>query len=331
METNRIKKDRRYTIGFSLIGSLIIILFFVFINYTTGSRFPWSVFPAYAVIWWPIAVIFSGKHSAKMLSLVGSLLSIALFFTVNYLTSWDYPWFLFPSFAVLWWPFAVFWGNKHYKVFSIIGCVSLIAFFVAINLITSPYTMWFHLPSFAVIWWPLSVFFAGPKTNKAYSLIGSLLIIVFLALENMMTSFEHPWTLLAIFPVLMWPAAMLLGKRLGKLAVSLICCSIGIVYYAILNILVFKGFPWAIFPAYALIWWPLAVAFAKRGKALIFSLSAFILSCALFIAVNIAASPHTIWAVYPIFVFAWWPLSVYFFVYRRRLLNKKAADQASLV
>ena len=331
METNKIKKNRRYSIGFSVIGSLIIILFFAFINFTTGSHFPWSIFPAYAVIWWPIAVIFAGRHSMKLFSLVGSLISIALFFTVNYLTSWDYPWFLFPSFAILWWPFAVFWGKRHYKAFSIIGCISMIAFFVAANLITSPYVMWFHLPAFAVIWWPLSVFFANKKTNKAYAVIGSLMIIAFLTLENMMTSFTHPWALLTYFPVLMWPVAMFLGKRLGRLSITLISCFIGITYYALLNIFIFKGFPWAIFPAYALLWWPLAIAFAKRGKILIFSICAFLMSCALIITVNLAASPNTIWAVYPIFVIAWWPLSVYYFVYRRRSLNEKAVDHAPFV
>lgn len=331
METNSIKRNRRYSIGFSVIGSLIIILFFAFINYTTGSQFPWFIFPSYAVIWWPIITIFAGRHAMKLLSLVGSLISIALFFSVNYLTSWNYPWFLFPSFAILWWPFAVFWGPRHYKAFSIIGCMAMIAFFVVTNLITSPSVIWFHSPSFAVIWWPLSVFFAGHKTNKAYSVIGSLCIIAFLTLENIMLSSDYPWALLTYFPVLMWPVAMFLGKRLGRLSITLISCFIGITYYALLNILIFKGFPWAIFPAYALLWWPLAIAFAKRGKTLTFSISAFLMSCALFITVNAVASPDTIWAVYPIFAFAWWPLSIYYFVYRRRSMDEKAVDHAPFV
>lgn len=319
--TNNTVKDRRYSIGFSLTGSLIIILFFAFINFSTGDSFPWFIFPAYAVLWWPIATIFIGKHSMKMFSLIASLCTIALLVTVNYLTSWGYPWFLFPSFAVLWWPIAVFFGSKRSKVLSIIGSIVLITFFIITNYVTSPSEIWFYYPVFVVIWWPLSIFFSSPSTIKGYSVLGSLITIAFLTLENSMRSPDCPWALFTYFPLLMWPIAVLLGKRLGKLSTALISCFAGIVYYTILNIYVFKGFPWAIFPAYAFLWWPLSIAFAKRGRLLIFSAIGSLMSAALFIAINLFTTPNNIWAVYPIFAIIWWPLSIYYFVHLRQKVD----------
>jgi hypothetical protein len=322
-ETYRPRGDRRYLIGFSVAGSLISILFFLFINFSTGVRFPWFVFPAYAVLWWPLMTIFAGRHSMKVLSLIGSALTIALLVVTNYLTSWNYPWFLFPSFAILWWPLGMFFGTKHGRTLSVIGSIVIIVSLFMTNYVTSPSVIWFYYPAFAVIWWPLSVFLAGPRTIKAYSVVGGLFLAAFFTAENLLKSSFCPWALLTYFPVLMWPVGILLGKRLGKLPAARSVTLAGILYYTILNIFVFPGFPWAIFPAYALLWWPLAIAFANRKSPLLFSVTGTLLSAALFIAVNAVSSPGTIWAVYPIFALLWWPLSTYYFVRRAAVIDDR--------
>lgn len=316
-EMNSRTGNRRYLIGFSVAGSLISILFFMFINFSTGVRFPWFVFPAYAVLWWPLMTIFVGRHSMKVLSLIGSSLTIALLVFVNYLTSWNYPWFLFPSFAILWWPLAMFFGSGHRKAFSIVGSIVIISSLLITNCVTSPSVIWFYYPAFAAIWWPLSALLAGPSTRKVYSIVGALILTAFFTLENLLKSPFCPWALLTYFPILMWPVGTLLGKRLGKLYAALFGSLAGILYYTALNIYVFQGFPWAIFPAYVLLWWPLAIAFSKWKRPMLFSIAGTVLSAALFIVVNAVSSPGTIWAVYPVFAILWWPLSTYYFVRKR--------------
>lgn len=314
---NEKKDSRKYLIGFSLTGSLIMIVFFAFINFSTGSSFPWFIFPAYAALWWPILTIAVGRHSIKMLSLVGSLATIALLVVTNYLTSWSYPWFLFPSFAVLWWPLALFFGVKNRKWFSIAGFIVLAVFFMITNLVVSPAVVWFYDAIFVAAWWPLSVLLAKPGTIKAYSIFGALVILAYLSFKNFTETPLIPWALLTYFPVLAWPASVLLGRRLGKLNTAITGCAAGIVYYTALNITLFPGFPWAIFPAYALLWWPLAIALGKRERMLPFSIISAALTAVLFIVINAITTPGTIWAVYPIFVLAWWPLAIYYFVWRR--------------
>lgn len=213
----------------------------------------------------------------------------------------------------------MFFGTEHGKMFSIIGSVVIIASLLITNYVASPSVSWFYYPAFAVIWWPLSMLLAGPRTIKAYSVVGALILAAFFTLENLLKTPLCPWALLTYFPVLMWPVGILLGKRLGKLSIALLGSLAGILYYTILNITVFPGFPWAIFPAYALLWWPLAiVSFAQRKRLMLFSVAGTLLSAAFFIAVNAVSSPETIWAVYPIFALLWWPLAIYYFVYRRR-------------
>lgn len=324
MAESKSPKARRYAIGFSAVGSLVTILFFAFINFYTGVRFPWFVFPSYAVLWWPLALIFGGRSSGKILSLIGSAITIALLFLINYLTSWSSPWFLYPAFAILFWPLSMFFAAGHPKVYSLAGTAALIAFFVLANFLTSRFYIWFCYPAFAVIWWPLSVFFAKPATMKLYSSLGALLLIAFVTVVNLTQSPFCPWALFVVFPALMWPAAVFLGRRAGKLIAASICAALGIAYYAALNLTVFRGFPWAVFPTFTLLWWPLSVALTKRGRALSLALAGSVLSAAFFIAVNLMTTPGLIWAVYPIFALVWWPLSVYFFVYR---LKKEPARQ----
>ncbi len=307
---------RSHAFAFSIVGSLLLISLCIFINYSTGSRFPWFIYPTFAVIWWPLGVFFAGRHSAKTFSLIGSLLIIAVLFATNYFTSWSYPWFIFPSFAVIWWPLGVFFGKSCGKALSIIGSLIIIGFSVVTNYITSPEYIWYIYPTFAVIWWPLSVFLARTRAVKVYSVFGALLILAFLAFDNYSNSPSCPWVLFAVYPVLMWPICVLLGRRALKQSAALMLSIIGIAYYVTLNILVFQGFPWAIFPAYVLMWWPLGVAFAGRGHHMLFSICGTILSAVLFITLNVITTPDTIWAVYPVFALAWWPLSVYYFVYK---------------
>ncbi len=310
-------RKHRNAIAFSVTASLIIIFFAAYINFTVGGSFPWFIFPTYAVLWWPIGVFFSKKRSAFVLSLVGSLLTIILLFLTNYFTSWNFPWFLIPSVAILWWPLGIFFGTKNYKLFSLISSIILSAFSILVNVIFTPSVLWCHYPVFALIWWPLSAYFRGFERMRFFSVLGALIIIGFLTFDNFTKTPNCPWVLFTLYPILMWPAAMFLKKRLGKLNITLIASTIGIVYYILLNLFVFKGFPWAIYPIFAILWWPLAIVFGKPGKALSFSMAGGTLTTALFVITNWITSPHTIWAIYPIFAIAWWPLAVYFFVYRR--------------
>jgi len=318
-ENKKMQKGRKRItdIRFSLVGSFVIILFFALVNFTAGGNFPWFIFPSYAVLWWPVGLIF-GRKSGKILSLAGSLFTIAFFAVVNYVTSWNFPWFLFPSFAILWWPISVFWGTKDRKIFSLIGSGSVILFSAAANLVTTPSVLWFHYITFAVLWWPLSAFLSCDKTIRAYSVIGGILLLAFVTFESFIRPPSSSWALLTYFPIMMWPVSAFLGKKLGKLTIALLFSLTGIVYYLILNLYIFKGFPWVIYPAYSLLWWPLAVGSPRKNKALFFAVTGFLLTAGLFIVTNYITSPNIIWAVYPVFAISWWPLAVYYFIYRRR-------------
>lgn len=213
--------------------------------------------------------------------------------------------------------------SKNSVGFSIVGSILCILFFLTVNLSTNSMAgidnLWFIYPTFFVLWWPLSIIFAANSNLKAFSVVGSISIIVFLIAVNYTTSSCHPWFLYAVFPVVWWPVTMFAGERAKSIKFALIGSASTILYYTLLNLWISPNYPWAVFPAYAVIWWPMSMYFGPRKKYFALSVMGSFVTILFFTIVNYISSPSTIWAIYPIFAVIWWPLSLYYFHYKKRL------------
>lgn len=211
---------------------------------------------------------------------------------------------------------------KKYDVgFAAAGSIMSILFFMIVNYVTSTEYLWFIYPSLALLLWPIGLYCAKQGKHKLFSIVCSGLIILFLISENVIHSPVHPWSLYTIFPILWWPILIILGKRAKTMSVAWIGSISIILYYLILNILISPGYPWAIYPAFVVLWWPLSLYHKLKKTYFAFSVHASLLIILFFITVNAVSSPNTIWAVYPIFCVLWWPLSMYYFVYKKRRVN----------
>ncbi|MBM7563447.1 hypothetical protein [Paenibacillus sacheonensis] len=204
--------------------------------------------------------------------------------------------------------------KTHRIAFAVSGSIMSIFFLALVNYLTSPGVVWFIHPAFALIQWPVALYFAGSGRIKAYSVATTVLIIAYLAYQNITETPGYPWILYAGFAIVWWPILMYAGRFAGTLAMALIGSFCIIIYYGMLNLLLSPQFPWIIFPAYAVLWWPMSIYFVRTRQWFSFALCASLLSSALFITVNAITSPEEIWAIYPIFAVVWWPLSMYFFV-----------------
>lgn len=52
------KNNAKINLGFSIWGSLLIILLTMFINFYYSPHTIWFVFPTFAVLWWPLCMYF---------------------------------------------------------------------------------------------------------------------------------------------------------------------------------------------------------------------------------------------------------------------------------
>lgn len=209
--------------------------------------------------------------------------------------------------------------KKQILGYAVAASMMTILFFIIVNSITSPLHLWFIYPSYAVLWWPISIYFAGKKSAKGMALVGSTMTIVFLIVTNFITSPGHPWFLYVVFPIVWWPLVLLLGKKAATVNFAMISSLSLIAYYTALNVIISPGYPWAIYPAFAVLWWPLSLYFANKKNPFAYAIIGTVHSILFFIIVNWISSAQEIWAVYPIFAILWWPLSIYYFVYRKRM------------
>lgn len=207
---------------------------------------------------------------------------------------------------------------KQEIVFATLGSMMTIVFLMIVNLLTSPEHLWFLYPSHILILWPVSLYFLSEKQYKFGVLFAGSVIIFFLSINNYFNSPGHPWVLYAAYSIVLLVVLTFLGKASIKLSVAIIGSLAAILYYSILNYYLSPGYPWAVYPAYAVLWWPVLLYFTKTKRYFGLSVFGTFLTVVFFIVVRAISTPNVIWEVYPIFLILWWPLSMYFYGSNKR-------------
>jgi hypothetical protein len=109
------------SLAFSIWGSALITALMLFINfyYTPGNI--WFVYPVFAIAWWPMALFFQwyrNKTEERIgfaFSVCSFLLITALMLFINFYYTPHVIWFVYPVFAVLWWPLAMLFHRMRQK------------------------------------------------------------------------------------------------------------------------------------------------------------------------------------------------------------------------
>lgn len=116
-------KNLGLSFAFSVWGGIITSALMIFINLYYTPHLIWFAFPVFAVAWWPLISFFywserkSGRSKAFPQSVAGFLLIFALLLFTNFYYSPRIIWFVYPTFAVIWWPIAMFfkWLRRKNK------------------------------------------------------------------------------------------------------------------------------------------------------------------------------------------------------------------------
>lgn len=300
---------KNYSTHFAFVGALLTAVMLGVLNYITTPDTLWCIYPIFAVIWWPIGVLLCRRKHYLAFALAGSLTTLVFLAAVNLIITPQNLWFVYTLPPLLCFPAGVYFRNKMSVAIAVLFSLILIAYYPIINLVFTPWRFWAIYPIFATLWWPLHLFFKSDY--KKFSIAGALLTIVFFIASNMLET-SYPWALYACFPVTLWPAAMYMGKQMGALRFSIFASVSIILWYGLLNIFLAPLSPWVIFVAFPVLWWPLSIYFYGRHCPHKYALVMSALSMAFFIAVNVIYSPGAVWAFYPAFALLWWPVTLMF-------------------
>jgi len=90
------------------------------------------------------------------------------------------------------------------------------------------------------------------------------------------------------------------------------------------NLLFSPGVLWFVFACPPLIWWPLAIRLGRRAGSFTFAIISFLTAMVYYGLLNLLFFPGHPWVIYIAFALSWWPLSVYFFVFKKKhILEQK--------
>ncbi len=298
--------------GFSVAGAVITIAYLIGCN-LMSTAYPWALFACFPVIMWPLSMLLGKRFGASMFSVFGSALTLAWYGALNALLEPGSPWIIFILFPLLWWMLSTFfYGQRQPHIYALVMSVFSIAFFAAVNLIYSPGAVWAFYPAFAILWWPMTLAFARKHAWRAYSIATSLLTIVFLAAVNLITSPGFLWCVFPALAILWWPLAMAFKGQHKPFGFSIAGAALAIGTLIVINLMTSPGFLWCVFPALAILWWPLAMAFRGKHKPFGFALAGSAFAIGILLAINLMTSPGFLWGLFPALAILWWPAAVFF-------------------
>lgn len=122
-DSTRLSETKRngLSLAFSIWGGILIIALFVFINFYYTPSTIWFVYPAFAVLWWPMSMCFvwyRNKYNMAIgfpFSVCSFILIIGLMLFINIYYTPKVIWFVYPVFALIWWPLAMFFHSLRLK------------------------------------------------------------------------------------------------------------------------------------------------------------------------------------------------------------------------
>lgn len=309
------KEMDKPAVKISIIGFIATAALLYFINRTTSASVPWSLIPIILLLWWPIGAMFSTGKYTNELALAGSAVNAGVLIFINLAFSPQYLWFLFVVPLLFIWPIIMYAGDKaKSNMFHLMAAGCFMAYYIGLNLFFETRYPFAVYVVYGLAFWPLGFIFRNRENTKLLSVVGTIVNIgFFVALNMFFVKQDYIWAIYVIGPLLWWPISTFAGKWAKTLSFAIISFLLLSAYYAVINLFIVTGHPFVIYTMFALIWWPLGVAYGKHRNHRLFSIQALFVFSLFFGLVNYVTTPHVLWAIYPIFGLIWWPLSVFFF------------------
>lgn len=299
--------------GYGLIAASLLL-----INLLTSATYLWSLIPNTLLLWWPLGVYYSLKKNPVTLSILGTVLNMSFFVGLNLALTPAYPWVVFIIGPMLFWPIGVILGKKASTAsFAWLSYLFLLIYYVLINVFIEPRHGFSVYIAYALVWWPMARAKKVEMNPKVFSLVGVLFHIAFMVGMNYFVKPEYFWSIYLIGPLMMWPIAVFLGNKAKSLSFAWMSfLGLGI-YYTLINLVYEPRHPFILYILFALIWWPLGLAFKNHQQAFKFSVQGFLVFVILFMGINWITTPNLLWGLYPLSVLTVWPILAF-------ILEKKA-------
>lgn len=308
---------RRRYLSFSVAGAALTAAFLVLANYVASPQSLWFIYALPPLLCWPVYMYFGRQAGRLQLSLLFAAGLIVYCTAINLLLTPHTFWAINAVYLIVWWPMCLYFSSKRqYKKFSVAGAVWTIAYLAALNLLTTayPWALYAFLP---VVYWPIAMHTEKRIFALRFSIIGAVCALLWYGALNLFLSPDSPWVIFVAYATLWWPLSLIFHGQGKAHWYAALMSAISIAFFAAVNLIYSPGALWAIYPAFALLWWPMTLFFARKHSWFGYSVAGSLLTIAFLAAVNLLTSPAFPWSLFPSLCLPWWPLAVYFAKKRR--------------
>ncbi|MBL3643362.1 hypothetical protein JMN23_13480 [Bacillus sp. RHFB] len=198
----------------------------------------------------------------------GSVMTIVFLILINFLTSSQYPWFIYPVLAVLLFSLGLYCVRaKKYTLFSVLGSFLLLLCLIIVNYINTPGYPWFSYTVGPIVMWPALVIQGQRAKTMTTALIGSISFILYYILLNIFLAPQVPWVIFPAFVILWWPLSLYHVQQKSYFGFSISASLFISVFFISVNAIFSPQEVWAVYPIFAVLWWPLSMYyFSYRQK-----------------------------------------------------------------
>jgi hypothetical protein len=256
-----------FAIGSAVAASLfLVIVYFI----QTPNVEPWFLYALMPLFWWPISMLLRKRVSELRILLI-SVITFAVYYAglIALLHGISSMLSVFLLIAGVWLVYAM--GISKYRNafgFTAINAALLIAYFLLVHtLITPDMHPWYWYTFFPLVWWPVTAELKEKAVKPVPVVAGAVLFLAYYGALNWFVSPGTPWILFLTFPVVSAVVGSLCRERKAWVALSVWMTLAGIAYFAAINYVFTPHTVWAVYPAFALLWWPLSMLlFGRKQK-----------------------------------------------------------------
>lgn len=254
---------KRYKL-YAIVSVLYITAFLGLINYMFSPNYMWFYYPVYGLLWWPLSMFLARKP--KIYSIVMSFITIGFLALINYMNSPDTVWWMYTALPILFWPIVMLLGKKANTLgFAIIGALGIIGYyFLLYSYLTLGAHPWYLYIVLPVLWWPVCYAVGLKRTSSLwFQFISIAVFLAYYIALNLILTPQHFWSINLIYPLLWAAMGIYFGNNKKFFAFSVCAAIVTIAYFSILNYIVSPNVIWAVYPSFAILWWPLSMYFFR--------------------------------------------------------------------
>ncbi len=253
-----------FALGSAVAGSLFLLVMHAI---QTPAATPWYLFVLLPLFWWPVCRMLAGRVNQWQITLISLVVFaayytaiIALLYGVNSLLS------VFLLVGATWLTYAM--GISKYRssfLFAAVNAVVIGLYTVLVHhFVTPDYHPWFWYGFFPLLWWPVSAALKNSADKPLPVVTGALLFLGYYGALNLWLSPATPWVLFLTLPAVAAVIAALCRPKQAWTSFSVAMTLAGIAYVSAINLVYTPHALWAVYPAFALLWWPLSMLLLGR-------------------------------------------------------------------